>query len=329
MTIQVTIIGLGQIGSSVGLALGNHKDSILRVGHDRSSDAVDFAQANDVVDRAAPSLSEAVQDADIILLALPFHEIYPILGHIAQDLKVNALVLDTAPLKTTIISWVKELLPESIHYVGLLPVIGTRYLDQIEHGPQTAQDDLFKGNLMALVTSQTASEEALNAAVNFVGLLGAIPYFPDPVEIDGVVSMTHLLPQLLAAVMLDVSQNAPGWQEGRKIAGKAYSQLTNSFTKQDIPQALAAELTFNQSNINRLINDVIRCLVDLRDGETSPGQSEMAERFHQLQAGRTRWLEERQKRSWDGSGLENLPPKENILSRMLGFRRPPTQGEDR
>lgn len=329
MTIQLTIIGLGQIGSSVGLALGDHRESILRVGYDRSPEAVKFAQENDVVDRTLSSLSDGVKDADLVLLALPFHEIYPVLESIAQDLKVNALVLDTAPLKTAIISWVKELLPEGTHYIGLLPVIKSRYLDEIEHGPQTAHEDLFAGNLMALVTDQTASEEAINTAVNFVKLLGASPYFPDPVEIDGVISMTHLLPQLLAAVMLEVSQNAPGWQEGRKIAGKAYSQLTNSFAKEDLPQTLAAELTFNQSNFKRLINDIIRCLVDLRDGEVTPGQPELAERFRQLQADRVVWLEERQKSPWHDSSQENLPPRENIFARMLGFQRRSSTGEEK
>jgi prephenate dehydrogenase len=182
---------------------------------------------------------------------------------------------------------------------------------------------------MPLVTSQSADEEAINTAVNLVRLLGATPYFTDPVEIDGVMSMTHLIPQLLAAVMLEVSQNAPGWQEGRKIAGKPYSQLTNSFSKEDIPLALAAELTFNQSNINRLINDIIRCLVDLRDGETTPGQKELAERFHQLHVGRALWLEERQKSSYNETGQVTLPPRENFLGRMLGFRAPSSKREDR
>ena len=34
MTVQITIIGMGQIGASIGLALGEHKDLFMRVGHD-------------------------------------------------------------------------------------------------------------------------------------------------------------------------------------------------------------------------------------------------------------------------------------------------------
>lgn len=328
MSLQITILGLGQIGSSVGLALRKYKETIIRVGHDTSRQAVHFAQDNDAVDKITPTLSSAVQDADIVLLALPFHEIYPVLEKIAPDLKEGVLVLDTAPLKNTVLSWANELLPEKIHYVGLLPVIKAAYLEEIKHGPETAHEDLFEGNLMAAVTSHTASEEAINTAANFIELLGATPYFVDPVEIDGVMSMVHLIPQLLGAVMLDISQNAPGWREGRKFAGKAYSQLTNPFSKDEVPDALAAEISFNHENTNRLINDVIRSLVELRDGETVPGQSELARHFQELQEGRDLWLKERQQSPWTESPRQKIPPKENFLARLLGLRRSSTNRED-
>jgi prephenate dehydrogenase len=34
MTIQITVIGLGQVGASIGLALLDHKEKIFRCGHD-------------------------------------------------------------------------------------------------------------------------------------------------------------------------------------------------------------------------------------------------------------------------------------------------------
>jgi prephenate dehydrogenase len=281
------------------------------------------------VDKTALTLSGAVKDADIVLLALPFQEIYPVLEFIAEDLKEDALVLDTAPLKNPVIGWVKELLPEGTHYIGLLPVIKADYLNEFEHGPETAHEDLFVGNLMAVVTSHTANEKAINLAANFVQLLGASPYFADPLEIDGVMTMTDLMPQLLAAVMLDISQNAPGWREGRKFAGKAYSQMTNSFGKDEITGALAAAINFNQENSKRLINDMIRSLVELRDLEITPGQEKLAESFQKLQEGRDLWLDERRNSPWVEAQKTKIPPRENFLSRFLGFRSLKPDREDK
>ena len=329
MAIQLTILGLGQIGTSVGMALNEHKDAILRVGHDKSRKAVNFAKEHDAVDKTALTLSGAVKNADIVLLALPFQEIYPVLEFIAEDLKEDVLVLDTAPLKTPVIGWVKELLPEWIHYIGLLPTIKADYLDEYGHGSETAHEDLFEGNLMAVVTSHTANDKAINLAATFVQLLGATPYFADPLEIDGIMSMTDLMPQLLAAAMLDISQNAPGWREGRKFAGKAYSQMTNSFGKDEIPEALAAAITFNQENTNRLINDMIRRLVEIRDLEITPGQDELADSFQKLQEGRDLWREERQDSSWVDAKKSKIPPRESFVSRFLGFRSLKPNREDK
>jgi prephenate dehydrogenase len=328
MAIQLTILGLGQIGSSVGLALQEYKDKIYRVGHDKSRQAVNLAKENDAVDKTALTLAGAVKDADIVLLALPFQEIYPVLEFIAQDLKEDVLVLDTAPLKSPVIGWAKELLPEKSHYVGLLPVIKAEYLGEIEHGPETAHADLFKDNLMAVVTSHTASKEAIDTASNFAQLVGATPYFADPMEIDGVISMTHLLPEILAAAMLDISQNAPGWREGRKLAGKSFSQMTNSFGKDEIAGALASAIAFNPENTKRLINDMIRVLVELRDLDAAPTTEELTERFESLQQGRDVWLDDRQEGSWTDVKKGKLPERENMLSRLLGFRIPKPKRED-
>ena len=328
MTIQLTILGLGQIGSSVGMALSKHKESIVRVGHDKSREAVSFAKDNDVVDKTALTLSGAVKDADIVLLALPFHEVRPVLEFIAPDLKPDVLVMDSSPLKNPVISWVNEYLPEGINYVGLVPVINADYLDETEFGPETAHDDLFTGNLMGVVTNQTANDKAINMAANFVQLLGAAPYFADPAEIDGLMSMTHLLPQLLAAVMLDISQNAPGWREGRKFAGKAYSQMTNSFGKDEIPGALAEAVAYNQENLNRLINDIIRKLVEIRDMEIAPDENKLIDTFQNMQQSRDIWLNERQDSPWIDAQKTKIPPREGVLSRLLGFRGPKPIRED-
>ena len=87
MKTQLTIIGLGQIGTSVGMALNKYKDQIIRIGHDKHRVIGNRAKDLDAVDKITLTLSGSVKDADIVLIALPFHEIYPVLEHISQDLK--------------------------------------------------------------------------------------------------------------------------------------------------------------------------------------------------------------------------------------------------
>ncbi|TFG50371.1 MAG: prephenate dehydrogenase [Anaerolineales bacterium] len=328
MKIQLAILGLGQIGSSVGMALAKYKENIHRVGHDKSRKAVNFAKENDVVDKITLTLSNAVKDADIILLALPLQEIQPVLEHIALDLKEGALVIDTAPLKVPVLGWIEETLPQRANYVGFTPVIKAAYLEEWKYGPEVAHADLFENSLMGLVSGRKTTEKSINMAINFAQLLGATPYFSDAAEMDGLMSTTHLLPQLLAASLLKISLDSPGWREARKFAGKIYSQLTNSFGQDDLPGELASAVINNQENTIRLINDLIRSLIDIRDLTETSDQEKLDEIFTKLQQGRDLWLADRRENRWIETPKIDVS-RPGILSQLLGFRGPKTTPEDK
>ena len=319
MKTQITILGLGQIGTSIGLALAKYKDKILRVGHDKYRIAANNAKGVDAVDNITLTLSGAVKDADIILLSLPFQEIYPVMKHIAEDIKENALVIDTSPLKQPVVEWAEELLPASCHYVGITPVINSSYLNEFDFGQDTAQADLFEDCIMAVVSGRSANEEAINTTINLVQLLGASPYFIDPAEIDGLMTMTHILPLLVAVVMSKVSQEAPGWRESRKVAGKTYAQVTNPLVQDELPGALAAAMIYNQENTTRLLNDLIRELVELRD---LPDQAQLEGLFQKLQKERDIWWLDREESRWIEAKGPQIPKGGGVLSQLLGIRPP-------
>jgi len=321
MKIQLTIIGLGQIGTSMGMALNKYKDQILRVGHDKHRGAGNIAKDKNAVDKITLTLSGAVQEADIVIIALPFHEIYPVLKHIAQDLKKDALVIDTGPIKQPVLNWAEELLPEDRYYIGLTPVINYEYLEEFNFGQDTAQSDLFDNCLMGVVSGKRANDEALNVALSLVNMFGASPYFCDAAENDGLITMTHILPRLLAASLLKTSQETPGWREARKIAGKVYTQVTNPLIQDDCPEALAASLLNNQENTTRVLNDLIRTLVEIRDSSITAGQSELEELFSKLQRDRDVWMLNRKESNWIESQKVDIP-KGGIVSQLFGFRRP-------
>ena len=328
MKIQLTILGLGQIGTSIGMALDGYQEKIFRVGHDKYRVVANQAKEKNALDKIAFTLSGAVEEADIVLLALPFQEIYPVLEHIAPDLKEDVLVIDTGPLKQPVLQWVEELLPENRHYVGLTPVIQSSYLEECSYGPEVAKKDLFSGCLMALVSRPGSNEKAISLAVNLVELLGATPYFTDPAEIDGLMTMTYLMPRLLAASLLKTTQDAPGWREARKIAGKAYALISNPMIQDDIPGALAAAMIYNTENTSRVLNDIIRTLVEIRDSTETPGQEELTEMFLKLQQGRDLWWADRRDSNWIDVKRTDLP-KSSFMGQLFGIRKPTTPKKDR
>ena len=60
MKIQLTILGLGQIGTSIGLALAKYKDKILRIGHDKYRIAGNKAKDLDAIDNYVKSKYEPI-----------------------------------------------------------------------------------------------------------------------------------------------------------------------------------------------------------------------------------------------------------------------------
>ena len=101
MSVQLTIIGLGQIGSSIGLALKAHNVNLRLVGHDKDPQAAKEAQRIGAVDDVKYNLPASVREAKIVILALPLAEVRETLRIIAPDLQEGALILDTAPAKAT------------------------------------------------------------------------------------------------------------------------------------------------------------------------------------------------------------------------------------
>ncbi len=63
MTVQITIIGTGQIGASIGLALGEHKDLFIRVGHDKDIRVANQAKDMGALDRVDINLPNSVAEA--------------------------------------------------------------------------------------------------------------------------------------------------------------------------------------------------------------------------------------------------------------------------
>jgi len=145
---------------------------------------------------------------------------------------------------------------------------------------------------------------------------------------DGLMSMVHLMPQVLAAAMLRISLDAPGWREARKVAGKPYYQLINPFGQDELPGALASSISNNQENTTRLINDLITALVEIRDLSDQTDQVEIEESFKKLQQGRDLWFANRKEGEWvDRPKIETR--QGGVLSQLLGFMGPKQPREDK
>jgi prephenate dehydrogenase len=324
-TVQVTIVGLGQIGTSIGLALAEHKELVRRVGHDRESAISRAAEKKGALDSVSLNLPNAVHNAHIVVLALPLDQIRPTLEVIASELKEDALVIDTGPAKEVVAEWAKELLPDRRYYVGLTPVINPVYLHAVETGIEAAHADLFRKGMIAVVTPPGTPSEAIRLATDFIRLLGSEHLFVDPVEIDSLMAATHILPQLMAAALLNITVDQPGWTEGRRIAGRPYAELTSPIAQFGDISALANAAIVNRANVLRVIDSLSAALRVMRDDIQEGNEEALNERLERARDGRVVWLHQRQVANWTAEatapGVE-LPTSSEWMGRLFGLNKP-------
>jgi prephenate dehydrogenase len=323
MAVQITIVGLGQIGASFGLALANQPELVRRVGHDRQPEIGRKAEKMGALDKLMLNLPAAVQDADLVLLSVPIDQLRDTLAVIAPVLKEGSVVMDTAPVKEVVAAWAAELLPADRHYVGLTPVINPLYLDEPVSGLEAARADLFKGGLIAIVAPPRTHSEAIKLAADLARLVGSSPFFVDPLEIDGLMAATHLLPQLLAAGLINSTADQPGWREGRKVAGRAYAEATGPIVRLGDAKALKSSVLLNRENTLRVIDSAIAALQIIRsDIDAQDGEALLA-RLERARSNREKWWKERQIGDWtegEGQSTEEIP---DVLGRLFGVRRKP------
>lgn len=328
MTIKIAIIGLGQIGSSIGLALSSQKEYIYRIGHDKDYETARAAKKMDAVDSIERNLIQAVQKSNVVILSIPVDQIQETLKQIGTELNKSTIVIDTASIKTPIKAWATEFIPEGCYYVGLTPVINPKYLHGTNKGIKAAHKDLFENGLMMIVAGSNTNSDALKFTSDFTHLLGAEPFFTDALEVDGFMATTHILPQLTSAALINASTLAPGWQDARKIAGVAYAEVTAPLDLLDDVSALHASTKLNKENMVRVLDNTIAALQTIRDDIAKEEFDNLLTLLNQASQVHSQWLGDRQAKSlasYDKLGDTNLPASKGIISRLFGMNPPPKE----
>lgn len=298
MPVQITIIGLGQIGASIGLALKARGASVTLVGHDKDARTAKAAQQAGAVDTWKYNLPDSVRDARIVILAVPFAEVRGTLEVIAPDLQEGTLVLDTALSKGTVAAWANELVPQGRFYVGLFPAIHPDRLHGIDYGVSAASADLFEKSVTVVTAPYGTPENVFKLTTDFISLLGSLPLLMDTAEADGLLGKVQVLPQLAAAALLDATLDQPGWLEARKLAARPYAVMTSAFGYHDDAVSLREAALENRENMVRLLNSYISSLLQLRDELEDGDRDALGTRLENAWSGRIRWFEERAEADW-------------------------------
>ncbi len=282
---RITIVGLGLVGGSIGLALKKAKVEAEIVGHDRDSGAAGRAQKRGAVDKTDWNLIGAASGAGLIILALPLDQIKPTLAALAPNLEPGVVLTDTATTKAPVIQWAQAL-PANVHFIGGNPIPSPRR-SVSGHGIDAAEADLLQGATYCLVSSPTADASAIQVLTNLVAIVGAKPYFIDAAEHDGLIAGVEHLPTLLETALAAVTMRSQGWRELGQVAGANLNAATALLPEN--AESGRAQLLSNRADLLPWIDRTMQTLRELRGMLEREDGEGLQKLIDTLNAERERW----------------------------------------
>ena len=230
------IIGTGLIGTSVGLAL--RASGWFVRGWDPDEAAVRVALELSGIDDQADSSADAIQPADLVVLAGPPGAVVNDLAGLLSD----ALVTDVAGIKVPVVGAAGHL----SHFVGGHPMAGREHA-----GPGAASAALFRGASWILC-SDGASEGDLARMQEVVTSFGAVPVIMTAAEHDAAVAAISHLPQVLASALIQIAARDP---HALDLAAGSFRDLTRVALSE--PAWWAELLVGNQVEVRRVLGSLI------------------------------------------------------------------------
>jgi prephenate dehydrogenase len=190
---KLALVGTGLIGASVGLAAraaGTERVS----GWDPDGAALAVAVERGAVGEGAGSLEEAVEGADLAVVAAPIVELPRTVEAVLAAAPERCAVTDVGSTKATVCAAAGS----SRRFVGGPPICGAEV-----RGPEAAKAEIFRGATWFLTPLTATDPESYRLVHGFVASLGAVPVAVDPQAHDRLVALTSHVPHVLANLIVN------------------------------------------------------------------------------------------------------------------------------
>jgi prephenate dehydrogenase len=284
---KLVVFGVGLIGGSFALAL--RKAGMVReiVGVGRSAGNLEEALRLGVIDRVAADAASAVQDADLVLLAVPVGQMAAVMASISQHLSAQAVVTDAGSTKCDVVALAHQHLPGHLaRFVPAHPIAGAE-----KSGAAAASAELYRGRNVVVTPLPEIDSAAVRTVCALWEACGAAVREMTPQAHDEVFAAVSHLPHLLAFALVEdiatrsnseelFSYAASGFRDFTRIAGSSPEMWRDICMANRT--ALLKELGVYQAQLDRL-----RAMLDQADGAA------LERVFSHASEARNRWIAEK------------------------------------
>jgi prephenate dehydrogenase len=219
---KISIIGVGLLGGSLGLAIRERKLAARVEGFVRREEAMAECETLAVVDRASNDLASVLADADFVVVCTPVEHMKALLEPVKSSIKPGAVLTDVGSVKVCVVNELESLANSvGAHFIGSHPMAGGEKV-----GAAESRTDLFQHAVCALTPTAASDFTALNRVNNFWNALGMRVVQLPPQLHDQLVCRASHLPHLVASVLADYVLDPKFPEEQRQLCANGFRDTT-------------------------------------------------------------------------------------------------------
>jgi prephenate dehydrogenase len=215
----LTVVGVGLLGGSLGLAAKQRGLARRVLGVGRQRDSLEFAREIGAIDEGFLTLEEAVGEAEVVVFCTPVDQIARQVVEAGRACPAGVLLTDVGSTKAAIVRAVEGRLPPGVAFVGSHPLAGSE-----KRGPGHAHARLFEQRLTVITPTPRTDGEALERTRAFWEAFGSRVCVLSPEDHDRALALTSHLPHLTAAALAGIlppevyELTATGFRDTTRIA---------------------------------------------------------------------------------------------------------------
>jgi prephenate dehydrogenase len=280
---KVTIVGVGLLGGSVGLAIKRRQLASKVIGYVRRPMSIIESTRVGAVDYATCDLQVAVAHADLVILCSPLAQMKPLVEQMLPALQPGALVTDVGSVKQSVVDDLESIVAGAkAHFVGSHPMAGSE-----KTGVEAARADLFDEAMCVVTPTANSFAGAVDRIEQFWKDLGARVLRMSPETHDDLVSRSSHLPHVVAAGLANYILSPTHPREQSTLCANGFKDTTR--VAAGSPEMWRDIAMANRKNLARVLGVFIDDLHELQLAIENNDEKTIAEFFQTAKQRRDQW----------------------------------------
>ncbi len=218
----LSIVGVGLIGGSLGMAIKKSKAFKSVIGVGRNGKRLARAKLLGAVDEYTTDFKKGVKDADLVVICVPVSKTGDMIKKFSKALKKGAVVTDAGSVKESVVKEAERLLAPKACFVGSHPMAGSE-----KTGVLNARPGLFKNSTCIVTKTRMTDSRALKQVESMWKKVGARVFVTGPGGHDAMVSEVSHLPHILAfSLALQAGESSRKNKNVSSVAAGAFRDMT-------------------------------------------------------------------------------------------------------